>query len=76
MFTEVVQPEQYDLVLLSGIGSSYPLLRSHSLLNNLHPVMGKTPLVMFFPGRYDGQSLRLFGMLKDDNYYRAFKLVP
>lgn len=76
VFAEFIRPDQHDLILLSGIGSSYPMLRSHSLLNNLQPVMGKTPLVMFFPGRYDGQSLRLFGILKDNNYYRAFKLVP
>lgn len=38
--------------------------------------MGHTPLVMFYPGRYDGQSLCLFGKLKNDNYYRAFRLVP
>jgi len=31
---------------------------------------------MFYPGRYDGQALRLFGKIKSDNYYRAFKLVP
>jgi hypothetical protein len=29
---------------------------------------------MFFPGRYTGQSLELFGLLKDDNYYRAFNI--
>lgn len=75
-FAEVVRPDQNDLVLVSGIGSVWPLLRSHALLNNLHSVMGKTPLVMFYPGRYDGQSLRLFGKLKNTNYYRAFKLVP
>ena len=75
-FVEIVQPEQHDLVLVSGVGSAWPLLRTHSLLNNLHPVMGHTPLVMFYPGRYDGQSLRLFGKIKSDNYYRAFKLVP
>lgn len=66
----------HDLVLVSGIGTVYPLLRTHSLLNNLHHVMRDRPLVMFFPGIYDGQILRLFGKLKDDNYYRAFKLVP
>ena len=66
----------HDLVLVSGIGTVYPLLRTHSLLNNLHHVMRDKPLVMFFPGIYDGQILRLFGKLKDDNYYRAFKLVP
>jgi len=76
VFARAAQPAQHDLVLVSGVGSVWPLLRSHSLLNNLHPVMGKTPLVMFYPGRYDGQSLRLFGKLKSNNYYRAFKLVP
>ena len=76
VFAEVAQPAQHDLVLLSGVGSVWPLLRSHTLLNNLHPIMGSTPLVMFYPGRYDGQSLRLFGRLKNHHYYRAFKLVP
>ena len=75
-FTESTSPEEHDLVMVSGVGSVWPLLRTHTLLNNLHPVMGKTPLVMFFPGHYDGQALRLFGKLQDDNYYRAFKLVP
>ena len=76
LFAEVAQPERHDLVIVSGTGSVWPLLRSHSLLNNLQPIMGKTPLVMFYPGRYDGQSLRLFDKLKNNNYYRAFKLVP
>ena len=76
VFAEVVRPEQQDLVLMSGVGTVWPLLRSHVLLNNLHPIMGQTPLVMFYPGRYDGQSLRLFGKLKNKNYYRAFKFVP
>jgi hypothetical protein len=75
-FAEVAKPGEHDLVILSGVGSVWPLLRSHTLLNNLHPLMGRTPLVMLYPGRYDGQSLRLFGKLKNTNYYRAFKLVP
>jgi hypothetical protein len=54
----------------------FPLLRAHSLLNNLHPVMGSTPLIMFYPGNYDGKSLRLFNKLKSRNYYRAFRLAP
>ena len=75
-FAEIAQPDQHDLVLVSGVGSVYPMLRAHALLNNLHAVMGQTPLVVFYPGRYDGQSLRLFGKLTNGNYYRAFKLVP
>ena len=64
-----------DLVLISGVGAAYPLIRSHTILNNLHDVFDRVPLVMFFPGSYDGHELRLFDILKDDNYYRAFPLL-
>ena len=75
-FVEFAQPQAQDLVLGSGVGSVWPLVRTHSLLNNLQTIMGQTPLVMFYPGRYDGQALRLFGKIKGDNYYRAFRLAP
>lgn len=75
LFADEVKPEAQDLVLVSGVGSAYPLLRTHNLLNNLHHRMGSTPLVLFYPGVYDGQSLRLFGTLQDKPYYRAFRLV-
>ena len=65
-----------DLLVLSGVGAVYPMLRTHTLLSALHPIMGNTPLLMFFPGRYDGHSLRLFNTLAEDHYYRAFRLVP
>ena len=35
----------------------------------------QVPVVMFYPGKYDGQALMLFSKIKDDNYYRAFRLV-
>lgn len=64
-----------DIVFLTGVGAAFPLVRSHTVLNNLHSVIDQAPLVMFFPGSYDGQELRLFNILKDDNYYRAFPLL-
>lgn len=76
LFAKAVQPQDQDLVLVSGVGSVWPLLRTHSLLNNLHPIMGQTPLLMFYPGRYDQKSLQLFNKIKSDNYYRAFRLIP
>lgn len=63
------------IVFLVGIGKCYPMLRSHTVLNNLHQVIDDVPVVMFYPGKYDGQELVLFSEIKDDNYYRAFKLV-
>jgi hypothetical protein len=64
-----------SVVFLTGIGKCYPILRSHKILNNLHQVMDHCPVIMFFPGRYDGNSLNIFGKVKDDNYYRAFPIV-
>lgn len=69
------QITDHNVVLITGVGKVYPFLRSHNLLNNLQEVIDKTPVIMFFPGKYDGLSLRLFDRIKDDNYYRAFRLV-
>jgi hypothetical protein len=63
------------VVFLVGIGKCYPVLRSHKVLNNLHQTMDRVPVVLFYPGKYDGQALVLFSAIKDDNYYRAFKLA-
>jgi hypothetical protein len=63
------------VVFLTGIGKSYPILRSHKILNNLHQAFVRVPVVLFFPGTYNEQELILFNEIKDDNYYRAFKLV-
>lgn len=65
----------HNVIFITGVGKVFPFVRSHNILNNLQEAIDKTPVVMFFPGVYDGQSLRLFGKLKDDNYYRAFRLV-
>lgn len=69
-------PDALDLLMLTGVGAAYPMLRTHTLLSALHPHMKQTPLLMFYPGRYDGYSLRLFNKLSEDHYYRAFRLVP
>ncbi len=85
-FGEMAQPSQHDLMLISGVGSAYPMLRSHTLLSNLHSIMGQTPLIMFYPGKYNQASLRLFGKSgtvgsaapsrgRQTNYYRAFRLI-
>lgn len=67
--------DNHNVVLITGVGKVYPFVRSHNILNNLQEVLDKIPVIMFFPGTYDGLSLKLFNRLKDDNYYRAFRLV-
>lgn len=67
--------EKSDIVFLTGVGKAWPIIRSHTVLNTLHSVIDEVPLIMFFPGVYDGLELKLFDEIKDDNYYRAFKLI-
>ena len=64
------------VVFLTGVGKCFPILRSHKILNNLHQVMDNCPVILFYPGVYTGNTLNIFGKLKDDNYYRAFPIVP
>ena len=76
-FAEYIEkntPEK-AIIFLIGVGKIFPFVRSHKILNNLHQSFNKAPVVMFYPGKYDGQSLELFGEFKDDNYYRAFPLI-
>jgi hypothetical protein len=70
---EMVQ--ENDVVFLTGIGKIWPIIRSHTVLNVLHSVIDRVPLIMFYPGTYSGQDLNLFDKISDQNYYRAFKLV-
>lgn len=71
----VDRTERADIIFLTGVGKAWPIVRSHTILNNLHKEIEDVPLVMFFPGSYDGGTLMLFEELMDDNYYRAFPLV-
>jgi hypothetical protein len=73
---ENIKPEALDFVLLTGLGNAWPLVRGHELLSALQDVMGKTPIILFYPGEYSGRDLHPFGMINSKNYYRAFKLVP
>jgi len=64
-----------SVIFITGIGKCFPIIRAHNILNNLHQVLDKVPVILFFPGEYSGLNLELFGLVDDRNYYRAFKLV-
>ena len=71
----VAETPDHAVVFLTGVGKVFPFVRSHNVLNNLHQVLDKVPVVMFYPGQWNGQSLSLFGTINDGNYYRAFLLI-
>jgi len=68
-----IEPGQ--IIIITGIGESYGIVRGHTILNNLHSIITNNPLIMLYPGSYNGQSFKLFNKLENDNYYRAFQFV-
>lgn len=72
--SEKIKASGAKVYFLTGVGMVFPYIRSHNILNNLQNIAKEAPTLCFFPGVYDGHSLNLFGLLKDDNYYRAFNI--
>ena len=76
-----IKEQNPDVVFIHGIGKIYPFKRIHSLINNMHSKTENKPIVFFYPGIYDGNSFKLFGLddsnggdLFKSNYYRAYNL--
>lgn len=61
-----------DVLLLTGVGDVFPFMRVHSLLEALQPHFSDIPILVMYPGEFDGHYLKLFGRLKSNDYYRAF----
>lgn len=70
-----ITPRHGDVVFITGVGKVYPFMRSHNILDNIQPYFQKTPVVLFYPGAYNGHDMKLFGEFHDGNYYRAFSLI-
>lgn len=77
IFLDKIEAEMdgHNVIFITGVGKIYPFVRSHTILNQLQERVDKIPVIMFYPGIYDGQSLNLFNRFLDDNYYRAFPLI-
>ncbi len=69
-------PHQYgDILLITGVGKVYPFMRSHKILDNIQHIFSDIPVLMLYPGSFNGQDLDLFGKFLDGHYYRAFNLL-
>ena len=71
---EVIVEKHPQYAFISGVGSVYPFVRSHGILNNIDELTGECNLILFFPGDYNNLQLKLFGIISDENYYRGHNL--
>ena len=77
-FVEKMQYEPHesgDVLLLTGVGEVFPFMRIHSLLEALQPEFPDIPILVMYPGKYDGRFVRLFDKLEANPYYRAFNII-
>lgn len=76
-FSTTITDDGSHIVLVTGVGKSFPIIRSHTILNNLQSIFKNNPVVMVYPGRFSARKghLKLFDRLEDDNYYRAFPII-
>ena len=64
-----------DVLLLTGVGDAFPFMRVHSLLEALQPHFSDIPILVMYPGTFDGSYVRLFDKLTPNSYYRAFNEI-
>lgn len=61
-------------VFMKGFAHAYPYLRASRFMNNFEKYIKGYKLIMFYPGEVK-TYYSLFGLLKDENLYRAIKLI-
>ena len=71
---EIILEANPRFAFISGVGSVYPFVRSHGILNNIDELASECNLILFFPGEYNNLQLKLFGSISDENYYRGHNL--
>ena len=70
------EPHEYgDILLITGVGKVYPFLRVHTFLESIQHMFEDIPIIVMYPGKYDGQTLVLFNKFFDANHYRSFAIV-
>ena len=55
-----------DVLFMTGIGKIHPFMRSHKMLDSMQHLFEDIPIVMFYPGTFNGQTLNLFDEFKED----------
>lgn len=72
---EKASSRAYDVLMLTGIGDVFPFMRVHKMLEAMQPYFSDTPILVLYPGKFDGSALKLFNRLSPNAYYRAFSVI-
>ena len=62
-FIDKIQYEPHepgDVLMLTGVGEVFPFMRIHTLLEALQPYFSDVPILVMYPGEFDGRHVKLF----------------
>lgn len=65
-----------SVIFLIGVGKCHPFIRAHQIINNYDSMKHGVKTILFYPGTYNTEELKLFGTVPSENYYRASILIP
>ena len=71
---EEAKPYEVAFVMMKGFGNAFPYIRASRFMSNFEKYINGYKLIMFYPGTAK-EYYSLFGLLKDENLYRAIKLI-
>lgn len=75
MHEQIGDTKPGDIIVLTGVGDVFPFMRVHKMLEAMQPHFSDVPILVMYPGTFDGSSLRLFNLLTPNPYYRAFNEI-
>lgn len=64
-----------DVIMITGVGEAFPFIRVHALLDAMQPYFTDVPILVMYPGTFDGRYVKLFDKLEPNAYYRAFNVL-
>lgn len=53
----------------------YEMRSTATLLEALQPYFSDVPILVMYPGEFDGRHVKLFNRLTPNDYYRAFNVI-
>ena len=67
----IIMDSNPAFAFISGVGSVYPFIRSHGILNNIDELTNSCNLILFFPGDYNNLQLNHFHKNTKENKYKG-----
>lgn len=77
LFVNKLRETEYkpgDIILITGVGKVNPFMRVHAILEKTQNMFRDTPIVVMYPGTFDGYELHLFNKFSA-NHYRSVNLL-